>query len=84
MRARFLDGIPLLLALTLGACAQMQPRGTGDLGVVIERESGRVQIVGSAAARVSESSTDWVIFRTLLSSTRATPATRTSSAATAD
>lgn len=45
MRARFLDGIPLLLALTLGACAQMQPRGTGDLGVVIERESGRVQIV---------------------------------------
>ena len=37
--------MPLLLALTLGACAQVQPRGTGDLGVVIERELGRVQVV---------------------------------------
>jgi len=27
------------------ACAQIDPRGTGDLGVVIERAAGRVQIV---------------------------------------
>jgi protein NirF len=39
---------PALLALTLAACAGApvaQLRGTGDLGVVIERASGTVQVV---------------------------------------
>ncbi len=47
MRARV--GLALLTALTLTGCAatlrEQAPRGTGDLGVVIERAVGRVQIV---------------------------------------
>lgn len=35
--------LSLLLLATLGGCAT--PRGTGDLGVVIEREAGSVQII---------------------------------------
>ena len=35
----------LSCALLLGACATPQLRGTGDLGVIIERADGRVQIV---------------------------------------
>lgn len=35
----------VLLAALLGACAGVAPRGSGDLGVVIEREAGKVQIV---------------------------------------
>ena len=31
--------------LLLGACASPAPRGTGDLGLVIERAAGRVQVV---------------------------------------
>lgn len=34
-----------LLAALLSACAGVAPRGSGDLGVVIEREAGKVQIV---------------------------------------
>lgn len=34
-----------MLLLALAGCAQVPLRGTGDLGVVIEREVGRVQIV---------------------------------------
>ncbi len=35
----------LLLSLLLTACAGPQPRGTGDLGLVIERASGHVTLV---------------------------------------
>jgi protein NirF len=35
----------LLLAVSLAGCAAPQPRGTGDLGVVIERAAGRVMLV---------------------------------------
>lgn len=34
-----------LLTLALAGCAVVQPRGTGDLGVAIERASGKVQMV---------------------------------------
>ena len=34
----------LAIALGLGGC-QSEPRGTGDLGLVIERASGQVQVV---------------------------------------
>jgi protein NirF len=33
----------------LAACAQAPLRGTGDLGVVVEREAGRVQIIDTTA-----------------------------------
>ena len=33
------------LVLALGACAAPQPRGTGDLGLVIERAAGRVMLI---------------------------------------
>ena len=36
----------LLLALLAG-CAAVTPRGTGDLGVVIERANGSVQLVNT-------------------------------------
>lgn len=39
------DVVPLLLAFLIGGCAQNAPRGTGDLGVIIERGAGRLQIV---------------------------------------
>ena len=35
----------IALVATLVGCAAIEPRGTGDLGVVIERASGRLQIV---------------------------------------
>jgi protein NirF len=35
----------LLLSLVLAACAGPQQRGTGDLGLIIERASGRVTLV---------------------------------------
>jgi protein NirF len=40
------------MAALLAACAQVSPietRGTGDLGVVIERAAGRVQVVDTTA-----------------------------------
>jgi protein NirF len=43
MRARAI--LAMLLALGLAACASPALRGTGDLGIVIERASGSVQIV---------------------------------------
>ena len=51
MRLRF----PVILfAAAATGCAPLPPRGTGDLGLVIERESGRVQIVeNSGATRVA-------------------------------
>lgn len=36
-----------LLALLLGGCAGLELRGTGDLGVVIERANGSVQLVST-------------------------------------
>lgn len=33
--------------IVLAGCAGVQPRGTGDLGVVIERDAGRVQVVNT-------------------------------------
>lgn len=40
---------PLLLAFALAGCATPALRGTGDLGVVVERGSGRVLIVDTTA-----------------------------------
>jgi protein NirF len=37
--------IPALALLALAGCATPQLRGTGDLGVIIERAAGRVQVV---------------------------------------
>ncbi|MBK8889137.1 MAG: protein nirF [Dechloromonas sp.] len=39
----------LLLSLLLTACAGPQTRGTGDLGLIIERASGRVTLVDTTA-----------------------------------
>jgi protein NirF len=44
---RIRRGAVLLLALSLSACATL--RGSGDLGVVIERANGHVQVVDSSA-----------------------------------
>jgi protein NirF len=42
--------LAIAAVLALGACASApEPRGTGDLGVVIEREAGRVQVVDTTA-----------------------------------
>ena len=47
----------LLLALALAGCAAPEPRGTGDLGLVVERAAGRVMLVETsgrtALARVA-------------------------------
>jgi protein NirF len=44
------EGIVLLFAaLVATGCAQVETRGTGDLGVVIERAAGRVQVVDTTA-----------------------------------
>ena len=57
-RVAVIDGVSqrmkmlaLLVSILLAGCAQQQLRGTGDLGVVIERAAGRIVIVdGSARA----------------------------------
>ncbi|MDP2811680.1 MAG: cytochrome D1 domain-containing protein [Rhodocyclaceae bacterium] len=49
MTARLLSS---LAALLLTACAQAPLRGTGDLGIVVERASGRVAIVDTSARSV--------------------------------
>jgi protein NirF len=41
----------LLLALALAGCATAPLRGTGDLGLIVERDSGRVLIVDTTARR---------------------------------
>ncbi|MBI3148759.1 MAG: protein nirF [Betaproteobacteria bacterium] len=38
-------------ALLLGGCASVELRGTGDLGVVIERTRGAVQVIDTSARR---------------------------------
>lgn len=42
----------LLLVTLLAACAGPQLRGTGDLGLIIERASGRVALVNTSAQQV--------------------------------
>ena len=42
----------LLATLVLSACGTAQLRGTGDLGIVIERASGRVVVVDSSAKAI--------------------------------
>ena len=49
--------LPVLVVGIACGCAQPQPRGTGDLGVVIERASGRVQVI-ETTARTSLGSID--------------------------
>lgn len=49
MRASLLLAV---LSLSLAGCAAVQPRGTGDLGVVIERASGKVQLVETSGRTV--------------------------------
>ena len=39
----------LLASLSVASCTTVAPRGTGDLGVVIERDAGRVQVVNTTA-----------------------------------
>ena len=39
----------LLASLLVASCTTVAPRGTGDLGVVIERDAGRVQVVNTTA-----------------------------------
>jgi protein NirF len=41
-----------LFMLLLSGCAQQALRGTGDLGIVIERADGRVAVVDSTAKRI--------------------------------
>ena len=38
-----------LFALLLNACASPQLRGTGDLGLIIERSSGNVTLVNTTS-----------------------------------
>lgn len=49
MRAEIVTAVAAML---VAACAQVAPvetRGTGDLGIVIERENGRVQVIDTTA-----------------------------------
>jgi protein NirF len=39
----------LLASLLIAGCTAVPPRGTGDLGVVIERDAGRVKVVNTTA-----------------------------------
>ncbi|MDD5298439.1 MAG: cytochrome D1 domain-containing protein [Rhodocyclaceae bacterium] len=43
--------IPALAALMLAGCSAVPLRGTGDLGLVIEREAGKVQVVDTSARK---------------------------------
>ena len=40
--------LPLIFPLLLAACAQSNLRATGDLGLVIEREQGSVQVINTS------------------------------------
>ena len=44
---------PIVVALAVGAsgCAPVEPRGTGDLGVVVLREKGGLEVVDTSARR---------------------------------
>jgi len=45
-------GLVLVAAAALAACAAPAPRGTGDLGVVIERAAGRVTLIETSGRTV--------------------------------
>lgn len=51
MKRRFAF-LPVLAVLLLAGCAQTPLRGTGDLGVVIERAAGRVAVVDTTARTI--------------------------------
>ena len=51
------EACAVALSILVAACAPIAPRGTGDLGVVIERAAGRVQIVENSG-RTSLGSVD--------------------------
>lgn len=55
MRAIARLAVLVLLALVAGAsasAAEVPPRGTGDLGIIVERASGRVQVVEASGMTV--------------------------------
>jgi protein NirF len=52
MRALMKSALLFPVALVLGACTSAPLRGTGDLGIVIERSAGRVAVVDSSARSV--------------------------------
>jgi len=72
-----------LLLIILAGCAQVPLRGTGDLGVVVERAAGRIVIVESSARSILGHMTAWAICRMPPWFFRATPATHSFSAAMA-
>jgi len=72
-----------LVALLLTACAGPQVRGTGDLGLVIERPAAMSRWSIPARANPMRASAGWVISRMPPPSIRATAATPSSSGATA-
>lgn len=51
---RMMRGLGGVLLLLLAGCAQQPLRGTGDLGVVIERADGRVAVVDTSARAIVE------------------------------
>ncbi len=51
-KSALLGACLLLAALVLPGCAQQPLRGTGDLGVIIERASGRVAVVDITARTI--------------------------------
>ena len=77
---KFLLSVLLVLA-ALPAPAEL--RGTGDLGVVVERASGQLLVVEHSTIRASRKSTDSATCRTPRWCSPATSATPTCSGATA-
>lgn len=47
---RALAAITVIFAFAASAAAEPALRGTGDLGVIVERASGRVQIIETSGA----------------------------------
>jgi hypothetical protein len=79
---RLLLGV--LFAILLTACAGPQLRGTGDLGLIIERPTGRVTLVNTSSRSPMRALMVWVISRTLLPSIRAMAVMPSSSVVMAD
>ncbi len=75
--------IALLMAAALTACATTPLRGTGDLGVVIERASGSVLIVDTTHMSTLARVEGWAISRMPRWCIRATNVMPTCSVATA-
>jgi protein NirF len=49
MRSKLRAVVLSAIALVVAACAQVEQRGTGDLGVVVERETGSLMVVDTTA-----------------------------------